>query len=305
MNTQLLQQLCEVHAPSGEEFRMKEFLLSYIQKEKKNWKHPVEIIDREEFRDGFLLKFGKPRTAVFAHMDSIGFTARYENQLVSIGGPDVQTGFALRGSDENGEISCQLIVDEDGRLFHSATRPIERGTSLIFECSFREDDETVQSCSLDNRLGILNALELCQNLEHGVIAFSCYEEHGGGSAIVLGRYIYEELGVSQALISDVTWATDGVFLGKGTVVSLRDRGIPRYPFVRKIREIANKSDIAVQLEAEGTGGSDGAELQRSPYPFDWCFIGPPSSYAHSPDELIYKSDYASNQQLYQLLMKNL
>jgi hypothetical protein len=51
----LLKQLCEIPAPSGEEYRMKEFLLKYIQKEKKNWKTKPEIFHGEEFQDCIIL----------------------------------------------------------------------------------------------------------------------------------------------------------------------------------------------------------------------------------------------------------
>ena len=33
----LLKQLCEIHAPSGEEFAITQFLLNYIEKNKKDW----------------------------------------------------------------------------------------------------------------------------------------------------------------------------------------------------------------------------------------------------------------------------
>src|SRR5687767_15828777 len=96
---ELLKELCEVQAPSGEEHRMKEFLLKYIQKAKKNWKTKPEVHHGDEFQDCIVLAFGKPRTAVFAHMDSIGFTVRYFNQLLPIGSPDAETGTRLVGED--------------------------------------------------------------------------------------------------------------------------------------------------------------------------------------------------------------
>ena len=108
----LLKQLCEIHAPSGEEFAMKEFLLKYIQKEKKKWKAKPEIHQGDEFQDCIVLSFGKPRTAVFAHMDSIGFTVRYFNQLLPIGSPDAEMGTRLVGHDSLGAIDCELEYDK-------------------------------------------------------------------------------------------------------------------------------------------------------------------------------------------------
>src|ERR1700755_2413059 len=111
MSLKLLKELCEVRASSGNEGPMKEFLLKYIKKEKKKWKVQPQIIEGEEFQDCFILKFGTPRTAIFAHMDSIGFTVRYFNQLVSIGSPDAEAGTKLVGRDNLGDVECELEYD--------------------------------------------------------------------------------------------------------------------------------------------------------------------------------------------------
>ena len=86
---------------------------------------------------------------------------------------------------------------------------------------------------------------------------------------------------------------------------MRDSGIPRKSYVNKIINLAKQSQIPFQLEVENAGGSDGNALQRSPYPFDWCFIGAPEDNVHSPDEKVHKSDIESMHQMYDYLMKNL
>ena len=253
-----------------------------------------------------LLVFGQPRTTVFAHLDSIGFTVRYDRQLVRIGGPQAEAGYRLVGKDSQGQVDCTLTVDDEtGELGYAFHRDIERGTELTFYCDFRETETTVQSCYLDNRLGVWNALRLCETLEHGVIAFSCWEEHGGGSVAYLAKFINETYGVRQALISDITWVTKGVHAGRGVAISLRDSLIPRRAYVDRIRTIATESGIPHQLEVEGSGGSDAKELQHAAAPWDWCFIGAPEDHVHSPDELVDKRDIASMLALYQVLMREL
>ena len=79
--------------------------------------------------------------------------------------------------------------------------------------------------------------------------------------------------------------------------------IPRQAFVRKIIAEAEKAKVSYQLEVEDAGGSDGHILQRSPYPFDWCFIGAPEDNVHSPDEKVHKADILAMTKLYQHLMK--
>jgi putative aminopeptidase FrvX len=311
----LLEQLCRIHAPSGNEQAMTRFLLEHIQEHKSGWRVEPRVLHGEQFQDCLLLVFGKPTAAIFAHLDSIGFTVRYGRELVRIGGPRTKTGFKLTGKDKHGEITCTLKVagdpddqqeeEDEPALSYVYDREIERGTELVFACDFRDTADYVQSCSLDNRLGVWSALQVAETLENGVIAFSCWEEHGGGSVAYLGKYVYEQYGVRQGLISDITWVTEGVEHGKGVVISLRDSLIPRRSFVQKIIRLADDAGIPYQLEVEGSGGSDAKELQHSAYPWDWCFVGAPEDYVHSPDEKVHKRDIASMVALYKVLMEKL
>ena len=302
---ELLKELCAVHAPSGNEGAMKAFILNYVRKVQHTWKVKPDIIQGDDFQDCLMLKFGIPRTAVFAHMDSIGFTVRYQNQLITIGSPQVKDGDILVGEDSFGPIECTLKVNEQKQVFYQFGRAIASGTDLVFKCDFKESRQYIQSCYLDNRLGVYNALKLAEELEHGLLVFSCWEEHGGGSVPYLVKFMYEQHRIKQVLISDITWVTDGVHPGKGVVVSLRDRNIPRKSFLQKIIAIADAKDIHYQLEVEGDGSSDGREVQLSPYPIDWCFIGAPESNVHSPREKVHKFDIEQMLELYKVLMENL
>jgi putative aminopeptidase FrvX len=301
----LLQQLCKIQAPSGNEIRMKEFLLSYVKKEMKKWKVKPEIFHGDEFQDCIILKFGKPRTAIFAHMDSIGFTVRYFNQLLPIGSPDAEMGTKLVGEDSLGAIECELEFDKENHAFYKFGRVIDRGTSLTYKINFRDTKSYVQSAYLDNRLGVYAALKVAENLKDGVIAFSCWEEHGGGSVPYLIKFISEKWNVKQALVSDITWVSDGVEPGKGVAISMRDRNLPRRSYVDRIIAIAKKRKVDFQLEVEGMGSSDGRELQTSPYPIDWCFVGAPEHNPHTPDEKVHKHDIDTMIELYGWLMKDL
>jgi putative aminopeptidase FrvX len=301
----LLKQLCSIPGTSGHEGAVKDFLLQYIQKEKKKWKVRPELIHGQGYQDTLLLKFGKPRTVIFAHMDTVGFTVRYFNQLLPVGSPDAESGTKLVGHDRHGPIECELEFDKDRHAFYRFGRAIERGTPLSYKIDFRESRSFIETAYLDDRLGVYNALKVAETLKDGVIAFTCWEEHGGGSVPYIAKYVYETLGVSQALISDITWISDGVEHGKGVVISLRDRNIPRRAFIDRIIDIAEKHKVSHQLEVEGTGSSDGGELQKLHYPFDWCFVGAPELHAHTPNEKVHKKDIDSMVELYRWLMKEL
>jgi putative aminopeptidase FrvX len=284
---------------------MTSFIKNYINKNSSSWKVKPKVLSGGQFRNNVVAVFGKPRTAIFAHLDNIGFTVRYNNEVVKLGGPRLNSHVKLYGSDEQGRIKTELMIRENAAPMVKFNRTIAPGTNLCYQCEFKEDKESVQSCYLDNRAGVLNALKVAETLENGILVFSTWEETGGGAVKHLGKFIFEEYGVRQALISDITWITEGVQPGEGPAISLRDSGIPRKVYTNRIVDLARKSKIPFQLEVESSGGSDGNQLQGSAYPFDWCFVGAAEQNVHTPQEKINKKDFENMIRLYKYLMKNL
>lgn len=302
----LLEQLCRIHAPSGNETNMTQVILQYIENKKLSWMQQPKVFSGNDFQNCVILVFGQPRTAVYAHMDNIGFMVGYHKELIPIGKPEFSNGCILTGSDRHGPIECVLEVDENSeKIFYSYEREIERGTDLSFKCNYTEEQDFITSCYMDNRVGVFNALKLCESLHHGAVVFTCWEEHGGGTAGLCARFLYEQYKIRQALISDITWVTPVIRHGNGVAVSLRDSLIPRRVYLNRIRHILDSNNFPYQLEVESAGGSDGSEIQKLPYPIDWCFIGAPESNVHSANECIHKSDIESMLQCYLLLMKEL
>jgi putative aminopeptidase FrvX len=288
----ILKQLTEIHATSGNEIEMTKFILNYIEKHKASWTSIPRIHFGGTLQDCIILVFGEPKVALLAHIDSIGYTVRYGNELVKIGGPRVIDGTILTGKDSKGYIECKLRYnEEENKIWYEYDREIDRGTDLAFKPNFRETDEFIQSPYLDNRMGVLSALKVAEEIKDGIICFTTYEEHGGGGAEFIGRVLYEKYHVSQAIISDITWVTNGVFHHQGVAISMRDSGIPRRTYVNRVIESARRRNVKYQLEVESSGGSDGNSLQRTPYPFDWCFVGAPSDFVHTPDERVSKKDF--------------
>jgi len=302
----LLKQLIEVRGTSGDEENIRDFILNYIEDNKKSWKSEVKVYSGEGFQDAIVLVFGKPKTAIFAHIDTIGFTVGYDENLIKIGGPKTIDGMKLVGADSQGEIETELMIIEDDeghtQLRYVFGRNIDRGTNLSFKPNFVLTEQYVQSPYLDNRLGVLNALTVAEDLENGAIVFSTYEEHAGGTVGFLGRFLYDNYKVHQALISDITWVTDGVQHDGGVAISMRDKAIPRRSYLNRIISIAKKHKIKYQLEVESAGGSDGSMLQNTDLPFDWCFVGAPEDNVHSPKEKVFISDIEEMIKLYKVLM---
>ncbi|MFT6717504.1 MAG: putative aminopeptidase FrvX [Saprospiraceae bacterium] len=305
MDLSLLKQLCAIKGVSGDESRVKSFILSYVKKHSSEWKFKPVVVHGDEIQDAVLLVFGEPRVAVFSHMDTVGYSVAYGSNLIKIGGPSASSGAILVGEDSVSEIECRLDVDDEGTISYLYNRSIDRGTCLSYQENFIEDESHVQSPYLDNRLGVFVALKLAETMRDGVLAFSCYEETGGGNAEVLARVLYDRYKVRQALVCDITWVTSGVQHGNGVAVSMRDSGIPRKTYLNKVLQIAQDSAIDFQLEVESSGGSDGNALQKSPYPFDWCFIGAAEDHVHSPHEKVAIKDIDDMISLYIQLVHKL
>lgn len=305
---ELLKELTAIRAAASDESGMTAFILSYVEKNSANWKVQPTVVSGRGFQDCVILVFGQPRTAIYAHIDSIGFSVGYEKELIKIGGPRLIDGMALVGSDSRGEILTELMVienDDDLSLQYVFDREIDRGTILTFQPDFRETSEYVQSPYLDNRLGVWNALRVAETLQDGAIVFGTYEEHGGNAVGNCARYLMENYGVYQALISDITWITHGVTHGGGVAISMRDSSLPRRSYLNRIVDLALESGVPFQLEVESAGGSDGSVLQKSSLPIDWCFIGAAEDNVHTPDEKVFKSDIFSMVDLYKFLMEKL
>ena len=106
---ELLKKLCKIHAPSGEEEVLRNFLIDYIKNNQSNWKTKPTLYFGKGFQDNLILVFGKPNVAVFAHMDSIGFTVKYNNEIIKIGGPKTNEGITLIGKDSKGDIEGKIF----------------------------------------------------------------------------------------------------------------------------------------------------------------------------------------------------
>lgn len=305
-NIELLKSLIETQGVASDEAQIGAFIKSFVAANAPNWKTQPLLVEGPQFQDAFMLVFGQPTTAIYAHIDTIGYSVGYHNDLIRVGGPRNIDGTPLVGIDNQGEVNAELIVidDHDGHqsIQYVSNRPIERGTLLSFQPNFRETDAYIQSPYLDNRLGVYAALEVAKTLENGAIVFSTYEEHGGNSVGSCANYLLNNYGVRQALIADITWITTGVVHGGGVAISMRDSMLPRRSYLKKIIALANETTIPYQLEVESAGGSDGSVLQKSDLAIDWCFIGAPEDNVHTPDEKVYKSDIKAMIALYNHLM---
>lgn len=249
---------------------------------------------------------GAPTLAVFAHIDAIGFTLGYENELIAVGGPSVQDGVAIRATVGERVYRGRIrIEDEDDRLYRLADGEGPPGSRWVYDTPPDLTPKVLKGAYLDNRFGVYTALHLLRETENVLVAFTAGEEASGRGALDAGRWIYENTGIRRALICDITWATRHVKPGKGPAVSLRDAFLPRKAWFDQVCDAAERSGIPFQIEIESSGSSDGGMLERSGYGIDWLFVGAPEKGYHTASEALLREDAENMLRLYVHLVSSL
>ncbi len=298
----LLLELQQIPGPSGDEGLIADFVEARCGR--------IAGVTTCRLGDLVLALRGKPQVAIFAHLDTIGFTLGYDRSLIPIGGPKITGDEKLRecGGPGHGRVRLKQKGGETERRLSG--RDGLPGSRWIYAQPLkikrdRKLGDVVSGPYLDNRAGVWNALQTLARCDDVLVAFTTGEEHSGGGAHVAARVAYQEHGITRAIISDITWHTEHVKMGLGPAISLRDRFVPRQRFLNEVVALAEESGLAWQREVESDGGSDGAVIERSAYPIDWVFIGAPEKDPHTPDEQCAASDLLGTVDLYAHLVPGL
>jgi len=133
----LLKTLCSIYGPSGDETDVRDFILDYVAKNQSYWKHQPELFFGDGFQDNLILVFGKPRTAVFCHMDTVGFTHRYNKQLINIGSPQGSKNTIVWGKENNHILKGPLQIHSQTKKISLQSKILpQTGTAFVFESKF-------------------------------------------------------------------------------------------------------------------------------------------------------------------------
>jgi putative aminopeptidase FrvX len=278
----LLEDLLGIDSPSGDEDVLTDWLGRWIS---------ARVPDAElaSLGSSLIAVRGRPQTAVFAHTDTTGYTLGYEGRLIPIGGPNPSESDRLWMAGNRG-LTGTLVPGDEPRSWRLAGADAVPGTRWVYAAEPLFEDGEIFSPYLDNRAGVWAALQVLLRNQNVAIAFTSGEEHNSVGARVCARYLYERLGIAQALISDITWDTDHIHVGQGPAVSLRDRNVPRQRFLSRVIEIAGESKLPHQREIESEGGSDANGIQQSGCPVDWVFVGAPERDPHTARESLSIAD---------------
>jgi putative aminopeptidase FrvX len=294
-----LLELLALHGPSGDEARVADWLDAEL----------VGIPDVVSARigDNVVAVRGRPRTAIFAHTDTVGWTLGYGDRLIPIGHPSPRNGDALCSSD--GLIGRLRTGDSPTlRRTRSSDGPkaaAAPGTRWTYDRTPIIAKGILTAAGLDNRAGVWASLEALRQCENIAVAFTTGEEQHGHGARVCADWLFHERAITQALIADITWHTKDTPCGKGVVVSLRDAFCPRQSYLDRVLRLAQESGIPFQAEIQSAGSSDGGHLLRSSLPIDWVFVGAPSKKPHTSREKIHLADLTAMADLLTHLVNNL
>lgn len=243
---------------------------------------------------------GKPRSAIFAHLDTVGYTVGYNHELINIGWPNTEKGDQL--IDEKPAYHRATV---DKKLTYTSDKKIPPGTRLSFDNPPVIDDEYVKSAYLDDRIGMYIALETLRAVPNVAIAFTTREEMDQSGAVSAARYLADKEDIIDFLIADITWATEHIKLGNGVVISARDETLPKRRLLDTAINTASLEKIKWQLEIESSGMSDGHGVLQSGTFSGFCFIGVPIKGYHSPREKAALADIVEALKLYKALVRRL
>lgn len=311
----LLEELLAIEGTSGDEGLVTDYLVKELEKSRYGLglsKCTITDAYRRSHRggtnggmmrvhDNLLVWKGVPKTAIFSHMDIIGFMVGHGDALTRVGGPAPADGNPLIGTRDGKTYKAIYLADDK----YLSDAPLPTGIRLMYDRKPQITKKRIRSAYLDDRAGVYIALKAFAACNDVALAFTTYEEEDGKGARVCAKILHDELGITQALVSDITWHTKDIKLGKGPVISLRDGYIPRQSYVNRVVDIARASGIKFQLETETAGGSDGGHLQRGETPIDWCFVGPCEKDAHSINECLDRNDLVDSIKLYGELIRKL
>jgi endoglucanase len=189
--------------------------------------------------------------------------------------------------------------------------PVKVGDVAAFDRPFIEMGNRLVAKSMDDRAGVLVAIEALRALKstpHDVyFVFTTQEEVGVRGATTSAFGVDPDLGIAL----DVTPTGDApeslkmeMALGKGACIKIKDGGALSDPrVVQWMIRIAEKNKIPYQREVLLLGGTDARAIQLTRAGVPAGCISIPVRYVHSPSEMVDISDVQNSVKLLTALLR--
>ncbi|MGZ9220642.1 MAG: M42 family metallopeptidase [Anaerolineales bacterium] len=319
----LLQNLTEAFGPSGYEDKVREIVRTEVE----------PLVDEIEVDVlGNLIARKHPgrqtkdtrKIMIAAHMDEIGLIVSHVDEkgfirFAPIGG--VLRRYVLGGRvrflngtqgvigydrlDNLNELPTLDKVYIDVGASGKKDCPVKIGDIAAFDRPFTELGNRLVAKSMDDRVGVLVAIETLRTLKstpHDVyFVFTTQEEVGTRGAATSAYGVDPDVGIAI----DVTPAGDTpnalkmeMALGKGPCIKIQDPGMIADPrVVGWMIRAAEKAKLPYQREVLLMGGTDARAIQLTRAGVPSGCISIPVRYVHSPSEMVDYSDVQNSVKL--------
>ena len=332
--TDLLKQLCLLDGISGDEGRVRDFIISQIKDCAEITVDPL----------GSIIAFckgeqtPKNKVLVSAHMDEVGMIVTYINsdgtlKCDCVGGVDPKVVYGKRArvgknkilgviagtaihnvpkSERNKVVPFdRLVIDIGCDSREDAQKLVRQGDSVSFVSDFVTFGDGFVKCkAIDDRAGCAIMIQLIKDRPKfdTYFTFVVQEEIGLRGATAASYTVNPDF----AFVLEATTASDipesenekrVCELGGGAVVSYMDRHtIYDKQMYDLAFETAKENGIAVQTKSVIAGGNDAGAIHLSRGGVRTTAVSLPCRYLHSPSCVINKADMQSAYELVKLLL---
>jgi endoglucanase len=190
--------------------------------------------------------------------------------------------------------------------------PVKVGDVAAFDRSFVDLGSRLVAKSMDDRVGVLVAIEALRALSstpHDVyFVFTTQEEVGTRGAGTSAYGVDPDLGIAVDVTPTADTPTNGLkmemALGNGPCIKFQDSGAISDPRVVKwMIDTAEKNKIPYQREVLLLGGTDAKAIQAVRAGVPASCISIPVRYVHSPSEMVDTADVQNSIKLLTALLR--
>lgn len=336
MNIDLLKKLCDTPGLPGEEHKIRDLFIQEIEQHTKN----IEI---DVLGNVIAHIPGKgPKFVLDAHMDEVGFMINHIDErgfihITPLGGMDPRVFYGQRltlwgkrpvtgmvgaipphisRNTNNMEVpDIEDCVVDTGLSVENVNRYLKIGDLGTFDTELVENDESVISKALDNRLGIfviLEALTRKKEINCDLYITATVQEEVGLRGARIITPVYEPdfaVALEGTVAMDVPGIPDYKSLantGEGPEIRLSDRYLVAHrTFSFFITELAESNNIPCQLTVKKAGSTNATAMQVTGKGTRAAVVSVPVRYLHSPSSVAYKNDIESTVLLVAKLIENI
>ncbi|MFH1864198.1 MAG: hypothetical protein ABIJ85_04860, partial [bacterium] len=241
---------------------------------------------------------GKPKIYIFSHMDKVGYMVseklgnavkvvaikKKKNILekkwpVTICSKEPVVGFLSQDTDKE---YLQIKVKKE------LLKQISVGDFVALTPNFKaKNKEIIISQGLDNKLGILSAIEVFKRSKDVGFVATVQEE----TTKLGAKMAAWSLKPMVVIVLDVTY-DEGKYIkiGNGPSICMKDDLLPDKNLLKGLIEIVTKYKLTHQLEVIESGGSDANVVYDAHGYTPHLFVGIPIKFMHTPKETAHIGD---------------